>query len=66
MVQWRRLQQIIVHSMQVNIELFSTDGHSTGDVGPSLITDSEHFLATQNPNLHLWYLHVQTISRVGY
>jgi len=58
MVQWRRLQQIIVHSMQVNIELFSTNGHSTGDVGLSVITDSEHFLATQNPYLHLWYLHV--------
>ena len=52
--------------VQVNRELFSTDEHSAGDVGPYVITDSEHFLATQNPNLHLWYLHVQTISRVGY
>jgi hypothetical protein len=57
-VQWQRLRSIIVHVVQVNRELLSTDGHSTGDVRPSVITDSEHFLATQNPNLHMWYLHV--------
>jgi hypothetical protein len=33
-------------SVQVDSKTFSTDGHSAGDVGPSVDTDSEHLIVT--------------------
>jgi hypothetical protein len=52
--------------MQVSNETFNIDKHFASDVELSADTNSEHLIATRDPNLHSSCLHVQTISRVDF